>query len=375
MIERDRTPATARDGEDAAGGSDSQNPPKLAVGGDDEGDDEGEGEDYVYVGDDWKDVGPSLIPSIVTACLGAFLFGYHSAVINAPLADIAEDLGFGGDNFAKGAVVSIMVVGGFAGGSASARSRIRRADAARSSPRRSRWRSAPRLRRGELALDDDARPVHHRSRRRRVDADRAVYLSEVSPPGLRGTVNGIRHGIRRRVFDGVPTRGPAERREHGREREAASTLNQSAGLDTYIDAVRSEGKFAVVVEKVKETAAAAERDLVVRVEEKVERLEEKLGGKGSGSASPGRRRRFRNAVPAPTSARSPAAAGFTGADAKPAPAVKASAERSSPSEAANRRRPTRGTEKLEKSKVGEVIGGEDRDRDRARERRVETRRR
>ena len=67
MIERDRTPATARDGEDAAGGSDSQNPPKLAVGGDDEGDDEGEGEDYVYVGDDWKDVGPSLIPSIVTA--------------------------------------------------------------------------------------------------------------------------------------------------------------------------------------------------------------------------------------------------------------------------------------------------------------------
>ena len=89
MIERDRTPATARDGEDAAGGSDSQNPPKLAVGGDDEGDDEGEGEDYVYVGDDWNDVGPSLIPSIVTACLGAFLFGYHSAVINAPLADLS----------------------------------------------------------------------------------------------------------------------------------------------------------------------------------------------------------------------------------------------------------------------------------------------
>ena len=41
----------------------------------------------------------------------------------------------------------------------------------------------------------------------------------------------------------------------------------------------------MVVEKVKETAAAAERDLVVRVEEKVERLEEKLGGKGSASAS------------------------------------------------------------------------------------------
>ena len=56
-------------------------------------------------------------------------------------------------------------------------------------------------------------------------------------------------------------------------------------MDTYIDAVQSKGKFAVVVEKVKETAAAAERDLVVRVEEKVERLEEKLGGKGSASAS------------------------------------------------------------------------------------------
>jgi len=75
-----------------------------------------EDDDYVYVGDDWNDVGPSLAPSIVTACLGAFLFGYHSAVINAPLADIAEDLGFAGDNVAKGAIVSIMVVGGFAGG-------------------------------------------------------------------------------------------------------------------------------------------------------------------------------------------------------------------------------------------------------------------
>ena len=59
-----------------------------------------------------------------------------------------------------------------------------------------------------------------------------------------------------------------------------NSSNQSAGLDTYIDAVQSKGKFAVVVEKVKETAAAAERDLVVRVEEKVERLEEKLGVKG-----------------------------------------------------------------------------------------------
>ena len=49
-----------------------------------------------------------------------------------------------------------------------------------------------------------------------------------------------------------------------------------AGVDTYIDAVQSKGKFAVVAEKVKETAAAAGKDVVVRVESKVEKLEEKL---------------------------------------------------------------------------------------------------
>ena len=45
-----------------------------------------------------------------------------------------------------------------------------------------------------------------------------------------------------------------------------------AGVDTYIDAVQSKGKFAVVAEKVKETAAAAGKDVVVRVESKVEKL-------------------------------------------------------------------------------------------------------
>lgn len=193
MIERDRTPATARDGEDAAGGSDSQNPPKLAVGGDDEDDDEGEGEDYVYVGDDWNDVGPSLIPSIVTACLGAFLFGYHSAVINAPLADIAEDLGFGGDNFAKGAVVSIMVVGGFAGGLGigpfADKEGRRSALVATTIP----------LALGTLvcgAADSLWTMMLGRFiTGAGVGASTQivpVYLSEVSPPGLRGTVNGIR---------------------------------------------------------------------------------------------------------------------------------------------------------------------------------------
>ena len=356
MIERDRTPATARDGEDAAGGSDSQNPPKLAVGGDDEGDDEGEGEDYVYVGDDWKDVGPSLIPSIVTACLGAFLFGYHSAVINAPLADIAEDLGFGGDNFAKGAVVSIMVVGGFAGGLGigpfADKEGRRSALVATTIP----------LALGTLVCGA-ANSLWTMMLGRFITGAGVgastqivpVYLSEVSPPGLRGTVNGIRRmGYVVGCLMAFQLAGPLKDANMPEGYvKPASTLNQSAGLDTYIDAVRSEGKFAVVVEKVKETAAAAERDLVVRVEEKVERLEEKLGGKGSASASAPGGDDVSGTPPstAPTSARSPGAAAVTGADAKPAPAVKASAERSSPSEAAKSVEATdaRGTEKLEKS--------------------------
>ena len=64
----------------------------------------------------WSDVGPGLVPSVATACLGAFLFGYHSAVINAPLSAISEDLGFAGDNVRKGVVVSVLVAGGFLGG-------------------------------------------------------------------------------------------------------------------------------------------------------------------------------------------------------------------------------------------------------------------
>jgi|AntAceMinimDraft_5_1070358.scaffolds.fasta_scaffold36659_1 hypothetical protein len=36
-------------------------------------------------------------------------------MINAPLAAIADDLGFADDNVRKGAVVSILVAGGFLG--------------------------------------------------------------------------------------------------------------------------------------------------------------------------------------------------------------------------------------------------------------------
>ena len=383
MIERDRTPATARDGEDAAGGSDSQNPPKLAVGGDDEGDDEGEGEDYVYVGDDWKDVGPSLIPSIVTACLGAFLFGYHSAVINAPLADIAEDLGFGGDNFAKGAVVSIMVVGGFAGGLGigpfADKEGRRSALVATTIP----------LALGTLVCGA-ANSLWTMMLGRFITGAGVgastqivpVYLSEVSPPGLRGTVNGIRRmGYVVGCLMAFQLAGPLKDANMPEGYvKPASTLNQSAGLDTYIDAVRSEGKFAVVVEKVKETAAAAERDLVVRVEEKVERLEEKLGGKGSASGvGSGRRRRFRNAaVHRPDVGAIPGRrrlhrrgrqAGARGEGVRgEVVAVGGGQIRRSDRRAGNGKVGKVG-------KVGEVIGGEDRDRDRARERRVETRRR
>ena len=280
MIERDRTPATARDGEDAAGGSDSRNPPKLAVG-DDDGDDEGE--DYVYVGDDWNDVGPSLIPSIVTACLGAFLFGFHSAVINAPLADIAEDLGFGGDNFAKGAVVSIMVVGGFVGGLGigpfADKEGRRAALVATTIP----------LALGTLVCGS-ANSLWTMMLGRFITGAGVgastqivpVYLSEVSPPGLRGTVNGIRRmGYVVGCLMAFQLVGPLKEANMPEGYVKPNLSIQSAGLDTYIDAVQSKGKFAVVVEKVKETAVAAERDLVVRVETKVERLEEKLGGKGS----------------------------------------------------------------------------------------------
>ena len=63
-----------------------------------------------------NNIGPGLIPSIATATIGAFLFGYHSAVINAPLAAIASDLGFAESDGLKGLVVSVMVLGGVIGG-------------------------------------------------------------------------------------------------------------------------------------------------------------------------------------------------------------------------------------------------------------------
>ena len=80
---------------------------------------EGEEEEEEQDKDEDKEennIGPGLIPSIATATIGAFLFGYHSAVINAPLAAIASDLGFAESDGLKGLVVSVMVLGGVIGG-------------------------------------------------------------------------------------------------------------------------------------------------------------------------------------------------------------------------------------------------------------------
>ena len=70
----------------------------------------GEEEDEEEDNDEENNIGPRLIPSIATATIGAFLFGYHSAVINAPLASIASDLGFAESDGLKGVVVSLSLI-------------------------------------------------------------------------------------------------------------------------------------------------------------------------------------------------------------------------------------------------------------------------
>ena len=62
-----------------------------------------------------ENVGPGLLPSAVRR-RRAFLFGYHTAVCNAPLSAIASELGFADDDGVKGVVVSALVLGGALGG-------------------------------------------------------------------------------------------------------------------------------------------------------------------------------------------------------------------------------------------------------------------
>uniref|UniRef100_K3YS46 Major facilitator superfamily (MFS) profile domain-containing protein n=1 Tax=Setaria italica TaxID=4555 RepID=K3YS46_SETIT len=62
--------------------------------------------------------GPSWrmsLPHVCVATLTSFLFGYHSGVVNEPLESISADLGFSGNTFAEGLVVSICLGGAFIG--------------------------------------------------------------------------------------------------------------------------------------------------------------------------------------------------------------------------------------------------------------------
>ena len=161
-------------------------------------------------------MGPGLVPSVATACLGAFLFGYHSAVINAPLGAIADDLGFAEDVAAKGAVVSVLVAGGFLGGLgigplADAQGR-----------RAALFATTVPLTIGTLisasADSFGAMTIGRLVVGVGVGASSQIvplYLSEVSPPNLRGTVNGVRRvayvmGCLLAFQAAVPLQKPAE---------------------------------------------------------------------------------------------------------------------------------------------------------------------
>ncbi|KAL7128086.1 hypothetical protein ABFS83_14G292800 [Erythranthe nasuta] len=54
-------------------------------------------------------------PHVLTASMSNFLFGYHIGVMNGPIVSIAKDLGFEGNSFLEGLVVSIFIGGAFIG--------------------------------------------------------------------------------------------------------------------------------------------------------------------------------------------------------------------------------------------------------------------
>uniref|UniRef100_A0ACD5YFH2 Uncharacterized protein n=1 Tax=Avena sativa TaxID=4498 RepID=A0ACD5YFH2_AVESA len=56
-----------------------------------------------------------VFPHVLTASMANFLFGYHIGVMNGPIEDIARELGFQGNPFLQGLVVSIFIVGAFFG--------------------------------------------------------------------------------------------------------------------------------------------------------------------------------------------------------------------------------------------------------------------
>ncbi|KAK4489100.1 hypothetical protein RD792_004894 [Penstemon davidsonii] len=54
-------------------------------------------------------------PNVLTASMSNFLFGYHIGVMNGPIVAIAKELGFEGNSFVEGLVVSIFIGGAFVG--------------------------------------------------------------------------------------------------------------------------------------------------------------------------------------------------------------------------------------------------------------------
>nr|CAB3453311.1 unnamed protein product [Digitaria exilis] len=75
-------------------------------GGGDDGGDGGGGADFGWL---------RVFPHVLTASMSNFLFGYHIGVMNGPIEDIARELGFQGNPFLQGLVVSIFIVGAFFG--------------------------------------------------------------------------------------------------------------------------------------------------------------------------------------------------------------------------------------------------------------------
>ncbi|KAI3440893.1 MFS domain-containing protein [Psidium guajava] len=54
-------------------------------------------------------------PHVLIASMSNFLFGYHIGVMNGPIVSIARELGFEGNSFLEGLVVSIFIAGAFIG--------------------------------------------------------------------------------------------------------------------------------------------------------------------------------------------------------------------------------------------------------------------
>lgn len=59
-------------------------------------------------------------PHVLVASMSNFIFGYHIGVMNGPIVSIARELGFEGNSFIEGLVVSIFIAGAFIGSISSA---------------------------------------------------------------------------------------------------------------------------------------------------------------------------------------------------------------------------------------------------------------